>query len=82
MRGYEEEDRVIAVKKAKEVAAMKLEILAANDKAIADRKALREKDKEVHTRHAQRREGRRKAVCVCFLLSVCMCLCFVCVCVW
>lgn len=47
MRGYEEEDRVIAVKKAKEVAAMKLEILAANDKAIADRKALREKDKEV-----------------------------------
>jgi hypothetical protein len=66
MRGYEEEDRVLAVKKAKEVAAMKLEILAANDKAIADRKALREKDKEVQTRHRDE-EGRGGEALVCFV---------------
>lgn len=51
MRKYEEEDRRLQAKKAEEIARMKLEIVAANEKAIHARKAVKEKEKEVGAGH-------------------------------
>lgn len=47
MRRYEEEDRAVAAKKAREVQKMKVEILQANEAAIRQRHEVQEKEKEV-----------------------------------